>query len=228
MRESEPVEAAHLPVEAHRDHSHAINNFTGVPNVSNFDNLISVPSLQDAQSSNGSSGHGAVSPAQHDFGLSDAFGMPHFSDTAYVESLQGTLSRLTTMQIHNGPGHRPVPLEFAAWRPGHQPQQPLPCEYGNMPMSHNNMANTHRIAIHCSLSFPPSRHPPAKSTVGALRANPLSGMSKGIIQRNPKRTIRGFCNESISRALQQSANGSRSRSNSSGSRRPEEAISNRR
>ncbi|CAE7012541.1 hypothetical protein CFE70_002237 [Pyrenophora teres f. teres 0-1] len=81
MRESEAVEAADLSVEVHLD---ALNNFSDMPNFANFDNSISMPALQDTQSSNGSSAHGAVTPAQYDFSLSDPFGMPHFSNAAYT------------------------------------------------------------------------------------------------------------------------------------------------
>ncbi|RMZ69112.1 C6 finger domain [Pyrenophora seminiperda CCB06] len=84
MRESEPVEAADMPVEAHIDHALHMNSFTDIPNFPYLDNFISTPTLQDAQSSNGSSAHGAVTPSQDDWSLSDPFGFSHFSNTAYA------------------------------------------------------------------------------------------------------------------------------------------------
>ena len=88
LRESEHVETADLPVEAPVEHSHSTHNFNDMPNFTSFDSLISMPVLQDTQSSNGSSGHGAMTPAPYDFSLSDPFGMPHFSNAAYVASFQ--------------------------------------------------------------------------------------------------------------------------------------------
>ncbi|KAA8625026.1 hypothetical protein PtrSN002B_010940 [Pyrenophora tritici-repentis] len=81
MRESEAVEAAHLPVPVHPD---TMNNFADMPNFADFHNRISMPALQDTQSSNGSSGHGAVTPAQYNFTFSDPFGLPYLPIAAYT------------------------------------------------------------------------------------------------------------------------------------------------
>lgn len=85
MREDEPDEITGLPAVVQDDFSNVWNDFSGVPNLLDLDNLTSPSLLQDVQSSDGSAGCGIVTPQHYDFTFQDPSGTASGSDNMYVK-----------------------------------------------------------------------------------------------------------------------------------------------
>jgi hypothetical protein len=85
MREDEPDEITGLPAVVQDDFSNVWNDFSGVPNLLDLDNVTSPSLLQDVQSSDGSAGCGIVTPQHYDFTFQDPSGTASGSDNMYVK-----------------------------------------------------------------------------------------------------------------------------------------------
>ena len=85
MREDRPDEITGIPAVVQDDYSNAWNDFSGVPNLLDLDNLTSPSLLQDVQSSDGSAGCGIATPQHYDFTFQDPSGTASGSDNMYVK-----------------------------------------------------------------------------------------------------------------------------------------------
>ena len=81
-RDGEADEQTEQIVESRNDYENVLNDFQGMPD---FDfGLVSPPSLRDTQSSNGSAGQGAITPAHLNLDHTNPFEIQLNQDLGYV------------------------------------------------------------------------------------------------------------------------------------------------
>jgi hypothetical protein len=91
MREDEADEPTEIPAVVRDEHVDIWNDFSGMPDFTDLDSLLSPPLLQDVQSSDGSAGNEIITPQHHDLSLQDQFQVPSGCNDTYVR-LSGSIS----------------------------------------------------------------------------------------------------------------------------------------
>ncbi|KAI5374667.1 hypothetical protein J4E82_006535 [Alternaria postmessia] len=84
MREDEADEPTEIPAVVRDEHVDVWNDFSGMPDFTDLDSLLSPPLLQDVQSSDGSAGNEIITPQHHDLSLHDQFQVPSGCNDAYT------------------------------------------------------------------------------------------------------------------------------------------------
>jgi hypothetical protein len=103
-RDGEADEPTESSVEGHSQYVNIMHDYSQAPN---FIDQISPSPLQDANSSAGSAGHEAVTPAYPSFGFSDSFSVLPDSNIEYGSLFQHCKYVLTVFQLHIGSTNRP-------------------------------------------------------------------------------------------------------------------------
>jgi len=117
-REGEADESAGLPAEAHDEYANVLNNYPEMPNLTDYDSLISPPHMQDTYSSNESSGQGAITPGELDFSLPNQFVPPSGPAFGYVASARNFPAQTNRSRYDLNP-----PIDPSLWdlQPNAQP-----------------------------------------------------------------------------------------------------------
>ncbi|KAH6839122.1 hypothetical protein B0T12DRAFT_490293 [Alternaria alternata] len=84
MREDEADEPTEIPAVVRDEHVDVWNDFSGMPDFTDLDSLLSPPLLQDVQSSDGSAGNEIITPQHHDLSLQDQFQVPSGCNDTYT------------------------------------------------------------------------------------------------------------------------------------------------
>ncbi|CAN9456838.1 unnamed protein product [Alternaria alternata] len=99
MREDEADEPTEIPAVVRDEHVDVWNDFSGMPDFTDLDGLLSPPLLQDVQSSDGSAGNEIITPQHHDLSLQDQFQVPSgCNDAESYSAIQNVQSIVSVMK----------------------------------------------------------------------------------------------------------------------------------
>ncbi|CAI9633704.1 unnamed protein product [Alternaria burnsii] len=84
MRGDEADEPTEILAVVRDEHVEVWNDFSGMPDFTDLDSLLSPPLLQDVQSSDGSAGNEIITPHHHDLSLQDQFQVPSGYNDVYT------------------------------------------------------------------------------------------------------------------------------------------------